>query len=516
MWSIYGLIHKIYKNEKGQALPIVLAALALGALVVGPFLSQASSSLIGSRTYGTVSNESYSADAGVEHGIWRLAYNGLAAQLPNVGNNLSYQLPNQVNGVAASVMVTNTQAAGTPIGGITEPVVDTFEFDTTACYKPKIIKISGSVYAVVYTGPTNYGYVKTFTIAANGSITKTAIDTWTFDTTACYEPDIINISGTVYAIIYRGPSNNGYLKTITIANNGAITKTAIGTSNFGTALYEPDFMLVSGTNYVIIFRNATGAGYLRTVRIATNGNISNPSQDSWNFASAVYEPRIMNISGNVYGFVYRGASNACTVMTDTISTTGAITKTAIGSWAFDTTGYTPMIIRISGNVYAVTYRGTANAGFTKTMTISTAGAITKTAISSLNFDTTGGYEPFLLYVAGTVYACTYRNASNQGTAKTYEILTNGQITQTIIDSMQFDATAGYEPGFINVGTGIYAVAYRGPSNGGYLKTIGIAQSASTGTLTYSVQSTANGTTITATVTINGTAAAITSWVVQRQ
>ena len=59
-------------SEKGQALPLVLVALAVGMLLIAPFLVHASSSLIGSQIYGQVITEQYSADAGVEYAIWSL------------------------------------------------------------------------------------------------------------------------------------------------------------------------------------------------------------------------------------------------------------------------------------------------------------------------------------------------------------------------------------------------------------------------------------------------------------
>ncbi|MBW2602189.1 MAG: hypothetical protein JRD47_09775, partial [Deltaproteobacteria bacterium] len=46
--------------------------------------------------------------------------------------------------------------------------------------------------------------------------TNTVIDTLEFDTSSGYEPDIIHVDGNVYAIAYRGPSDDGYLKTVEI------------------------------------------------------------------------------------------------------------------------------------------------------------------------------------------------------------------------------------------------------------------------------------------------------------
>ena len=59
-------------SEKGQTFPLALIALALGSLVISPFLSHANTLLIGSGIYEQAITEKYSADAGVEYAIWSL------------------------------------------------------------------------------------------------------------------------------------------------------------------------------------------------------------------------------------------------------------------------------------------------------------------------------------------------------------------------------------------------------------------------------------------------------------
>ena len=66
------------KGEKGQALPLAIAALAFGTLVITPFLGHASSSLIGSRTYEQGITERYGCDAGIEYAMWGLLSENLA------------------------------------------------------------------------------------------------------------------------------------------------------------------------------------------------------------------------------------------------------------------------------------------------------------------------------------------------------------------------------------------------------------------------------------------------------
>jgi hypothetical protein len=95
------------KSEKGQALPLVMLAVMVGAMVIPPFLGHVGASLTGSRTYGQEIASEYAADAGAEHAIWSLTYGGLDEDIPNAGDTVSYTLPESVNGLTPSVTVTN-------------------------------------------------------------------------------------------------------------------------------------------------------------------------------------------------------------------------------------------------------------------------------------------------------------------------------------------------------------------------------------------------------------------------
>ncbi|MGD0795153.1 MAG: hypothetical protein ABR958_06160 [Dehalococcoidales bacterium] len=95
-------------GEKGQALPMVLIAIALGALVIPPFLNHTGASLIGSRIYAQGLAAQYATDSGAEHAIWNLKYGGLSNNLTLVGDNVSYALGESVNGLSVNIIVAKT------------------------------------------------------------------------------------------------------------------------------------------------------------------------------------------------------------------------------------------------------------------------------------------------------------------------------------------------------------------------------------------------------------------------
>ena len=94
-------------GEKGQALPLVIIAVVLGALVIPPFLGYTGSSIMGSKTYGDSLRSQYASDSGVEHAIWRLTDGGLMSSLPNAGSMVSYSLAEVLNGLTTNVTVCN-------------------------------------------------------------------------------------------------------------------------------------------------------------------------------------------------------------------------------------------------------------------------------------------------------------------------------------------------------------------------------------------------------------------------
>jgi len=59
-------------GEQGQALPLALVAFAVGVVVVTPFLTNVSVNVIASRQTEEVIADRYSADAGIEWGLWML------------------------------------------------------------------------------------------------------------------------------------------------------------------------------------------------------------------------------------------------------------------------------------------------------------------------------------------------------------------------------------------------------------------------------------------------------------
>ena len=227
---------------------------------------------------------------------------------------------------------TATIAVGTPDGVIrtvsvttAAPVNDTLEFDVVKGKDPNIIHISGDVYAIAYAGDSDDGFLKTVQIAGSGQILDEEVDILEFDVVKGKTPNIIPISGNVYAIAYAEDGDDGRLITVTIAANGQITDTLIDTLEFDSAKGRtPNIIPISGDVYAIAYAGNTDDGFLKTVTIATDGQITDTVIDTLEFDPVKGKtPNIIPISG-VYAIAYAGNDDDGFLKTVEITTSGQI------------------------------------------------------------------------------------------------------------------------------------------------------------------------------------------------
>ena len=358
----------------------------------------------------------------------------------------------------------------------TVTVRDTWEYDTDNGLTPDIIPISGDIYAVAYDGKDNDGFLKTVRINSNGLFTKTPIDTWEYDTDNGMTPDIIPISGNVYAVAYDGKDADGFLKTVTISSGGAITKTAIDTWEFDTANGQtPVIVPISGNVYAIAYNGVDDDGFLKTVTISSSGLITKTPIDTWEYDTfKAQAPDIIHISGNVYAIAYSGDGDDGFLKTVTISSSGLITKTAIDTLEFATVrGKFPDIIPVSGDVYAIAYQGSpsdTDACYLRTVNITSSGIIANTIIDAMEIEPKGK-TPNIIPIATNVYAIA--SSGDKWNVRTVHITNDGNIIAKLTNTPVFDAGKGKTPAIIPISGDVYAIAYDGVDDDGFIKTVNL-------------------------------------------
>lgn len=66
------MLKRIISDERGRTLAWTLVVLALGTLLLPPFLTHASTNLMACRTTEEALKQQYAADSGVEYALWQL------------------------------------------------------------------------------------------------------------------------------------------------------------------------------------------------------------------------------------------------------------------------------------------------------------------------------------------------------------------------------------------------------------------------------------------------------------
>lgn len=373
-----------------------------------------------------------------------------------------------------SFQVTVTASGGLNPGAITG-VVDSLTFSLFESYTPDIIHTSGNMYAIADRGLGNDGWAHSVDITPTGQI-GTRHDYESFDGNAA-TPDIVAVSGDVYAVAFEGSFGRGYVKTLSIADSGNISGSAIDSYDFasGNCSY-PVITQVNGDIFAVAYTGSGSRGYVGTIQIASNGNITNATIDSLTFDSALaLETDLIHISGDIYAAVYRGSGDDGFITTFSIDSTGQIGNTIIDTLEFDTSDcFAPHMVHVSGEIYAVVYQGTSNDGFVATVQIDAAGLIADTVIDTLEFDTNTGITPVMVSAGSGLFAIAYRGASDDGFFCTILIDDSGQIGDTIQDSIEFETGSCFEPSMVAISNSAFAIAYRGPnSNRGVVTTVSL-------------------------------------------
>lgn len=351
--------------------------------------------------------------------------------------------------------------------------IASLDFDEYGGSLPKIIHIAGTTYAIAYAGYLSDGFLVTIPIQDDGTI-GSVITSLEFDTDNGKHPWIIHIAGTVYAVAYVGTGSNGTLKTFNIADDGS-SIALIQTSVFeaGAGVIQPVIVHISGTTYAIFYAGPDNDGWIKTVTIQDNGTITGEiSYLEFDEAYGVYSDPI-HISGDVWAVAYTGDAVNGPGRIKTFTITGAGAISAITSYDYDANQTSaPAIFHISGSVYGIAYGGPSFDGYLITTAINDDGTLGGAILSSLEFDEANGTNPCVTYIAANVWCVAYTGPDSDGWLKTIKIEDNGTITGEV-DYHEYDEATGLYSNMLHISGSVYAVAYFGPGNDGWLKTVEI-------------------------------------------
>jgi len=251
----------------------------------------------------------------------------------------------------------------------------------------------------------------------------------------------------------------------------------IDTLEFDTTFCNyPSMIHISGDIYAIIYIDTNGQRRVITIAIDSDGDIGAAGIDSWLLCGTGYVgPFLIHISGNVYAMVCENATSDGLVLTFTIETNGTIGGAALDYLIFQSTQCKfPKIIHVAGTTYAIVYSGQFDDGFLTTVTISAAGDITDPVIETVEFMLTDCVNPDIINISLNMFAIAYHGADDDGFVSTITISNEGDIAAAVTDTFEFETGSCYQPEIIHITDDVFAVAYQGPTPNGIISTFTIS------------------------------------------
>ena len=155
-------------------------------------------------------------------------------------------------------------------GAITSGVQ--LEHDVSYNWFNSLIQLDADTYVLAYTGVNDDGYIKTFTVPSNGS-SITQVASLEHDVVKGHFNSLVKVDANTVALAYAsGTSSQGYIKTFTIpADGSSITQVTSYRHDSIQGKYN-SFVQADSDTYVLAYSGSGNDGFIKTFTIPADGS----------------------------------------------------------------------------------------------------------------------------------------------------------------------------------------------------------------------------------------------------
>jgi len=292
--------------------------------------------------------------------------------------------------------------------------------------------VAGDIYAVSYITGTRV-VVSTFDCDSNGNLGSiiSTIELCNEPANLSFLPDIVHVDKDIFLVDYTDDANDGWMATIRIATNGTIYPSTLDTWEWEPTLgYQPTLLYVNSSSFLHIAGYDANRGHIQQISIDNDGNISAIASYLIFEQISFQGGDVIHVSGDVYAVFYQDGDSdgwVKTIICDFVNI-----PSLIDAWEFapDTTISWPRVAEVcenlnhTGKIFCVVcgaYGGVE--AQVKTIEILNDGIISKSIIDSLIINPSYALNPDIIKVTDEVYAVAARSgpAYNEGTAYTFNV-----------------------------------------------------------------------------------------------
>ena len=355
-----------------------------------------------------------------------------------------------------------------------------FKHDDDKGQVNSLLRVSDTMAILAYSGYKNKGYVRTFSMTADGKTTAQLAEL-EFDGDDAYGISIAQLNSDIFVIAYRGRSEDGFITTIKVSADGK-TITQVKKFEHDTKDGFANSLVKVDDNTVALLYKGDESGassIIKTFDIPADGStITQVATLKLNIAGSHH--KIIPIGGDKYVTIMEkgGASQVITTASisadgKTISQIKQITESGAGRWGD--------IVKMDGDTYALVSNGsnkkgtlgnTGNGAFIATYDIPADGS-TITKVSALRFTTNNNIKSYysLVKVADVHYALAFFD-SGGGKIKTFYMTEDGKLISQVDEKTFYTNNTSYNS-FVKMDSETYMLAFTDASNKGVLYTADI-------------------------------------------
>ena len=351
-----------------------------------------------------------------------------------------------------------------------------------------LLRISDTMAILAYSGYKNKGYVRTFSMAADGS-TAAQLGHLEFDGDDGYDISIVQLNSEIFVIAYRGKSEDGYMTTIKMSADGrTLTQMVSQKEHDGEQGFSNSLIKVDDNTVALLYKGdeSGSSSIIKTFDIPADGTtITQVATLKLKNGSSVaidgnYH-KIIPITGDKYVTVME-KSNTQYITTVTISDDGN-TISQVNQVTRSNAGDFSDIVKMDSDTYAIAswaneldkLGSAANGSTIATYDIPTDGS-TITPVTSLRHSPHGGgisakYHS-LVKLSDEFYALAFTNNNRYGRIKTFYMPADGRLISEVSATTFYSGNTTFTS-MVKMDLETFMVAYTDPSNKGVLYTADI-------------------------------------------
>ncbi len=361
------------------------------------------------------------------------------------------------------------------IGAASDPLI----WEAVNAEQPSLVYRGFNICVVTYKGVDGHGWVKTFACSDAGVLGDAFIDSLEFEDTNCEHNTLIQVDGSVFAVVYQGDGNVLTVKTFSVDSEGEISASASDPFTWLDAVgYDPDICHVDGYVYVIAFTNNANDPVLTTIEIDGGGLISHTTTPDYVLGAASgADPAICHIKEFYFAIAANYDEDNHRMITTGIDEYGEFDELWHGACVFDDAGglQFDVFAHWPAMVAVIYYKDDDATAWIKTMQVGAMGALSGVIDSKQVGDGTI-IHPQIIKIFDDIFVFVYQDAGGAGQIKSIEIGGAGEIGENWLDEEEIEASLGGPPSIAHIAGDIYVVVYQKGAfaiKDGYARSIGV-------------------------------------------